>query len=88
MQISLTISSKYQGINSHHLEKIIILSEGGIVFVSEGFIVKQMKNFETENAKAICLKVIIAKKKWCILVAYQPQDTNNNNFLINLYHSE
>ena len=47
-----------------------------------------MKNFETENAKAICLKVIIAKKKWYILVAYQPPDTNNNNFLINLYYSE
>ena len=47
MQVSLTISSKYQGINSHHLEEIVILREGGIVFVQKGFIVKQMKKFET-----------------------------------------
>ena len=40
-------------------------SKGGgkIVFVCEEFNVKQMKNFETENAETICLELIIAKKK-------------------------
>ena len=43
-----------------------------IVFVREGFIVKQMKNIETENAETICLELVIAKKKWRILFAYRP----------------
>ena len=51
---------------------------GEIVFVREGFIVKQIKNFETENAETICLELIIAKKKWCILFAYRPPDANKN----------
>ena len=40
-------------------------SKGGgeIVFICEGFIVKQMKNFETEYAETICLELVIAKKK-------------------------
>ena len=48
-----------------------------IVFVREGFIVKQMKNIETENAETICLELVIAKKKWCILFAYRAPDINN-----------
>ena len=35
---------------------------GKTVFVREGFIVKQMKNFETENAKTICLELVIHHK--------------------------
>ena len=35
-----------------------------------------MKNFDTENSGTICLKLVIAKKKWCILFAYRPPDTN------------
>ena len=27
-----------------------------------------MKNFKTENDETICLELIIAKKKWCILL--------------------
>ena len=73
---------KYQGINSHQLEEIVILREGGIVFVRKGFLVKQMKNFETENPEAICLELVIAKKKWCILFAYWPLDTNKTMFLM------
>ena len=76
MQVSLTISSKYQVINSHGLENIVILREGGIVFVREGFIVKQMRNVETENAETICLELVIALKKWWVLFAYRPPDTN------------
>ena len=40
-------------------------SKGGgkIDFVHEGFIVKQMKNFETENAETMYLELVIAKKK-------------------------
>ena len=51
-----------------------------MVFVCEGFIVKQMKNFETENAETVCLELIVAKKKWCILFAYWPPDTNKTVF--------
>ena len=82
MQVSLTISSKHQGINSHQLEEIVILRDGGqeIVFVREGFIVKQMKNFGTENAETICLEPVIAKKKWWTLFVYRPPGTNKTVF--------
>ena len=36
-----------------------------------------MKNFETENSETICLELVIAKKKWCILFAYRAPDINN-----------
>ena len=37
--------------------------EGGkMVFVREGFIAKQIKNFETKNSETICLELTIAKK--------------------------
>ena len=44
------------------------------------FIAKQMKNFETGNAETICLELIIAEKKWCILFAYRPPDANMKSF--------
>ena len=56
-----------------------------IVFVREGFIVKQMKNIETENAEAICLELVIAKKKRCILFAYRPPDTYKAMFFNEIY---
>ena len=49
-----------------------------MVFAREGFIVKQIKNFETENAEAIWLELIIAKKNWWNLFTYRPSDTNKN----------
>ena len=57
-------------------------SKGGekIVFVREGLIAKQMKNFETKNAETICLELTIVEKKWCILFAYRPQNTDNEEF--------
>ena len=51
-----------------------------MVFVREGFIVKQMKNFETKNAGTICLELNILKKKWCILFAYRPTNTDKEEF--------
>ena len=62
-------------------------SKGGgkIVFVCEEFNVKQMKNFETENAETICLELIIAKKKWCILFAYRPPDANKTMLFNEIY---
>ena len=36
---------------------------GKMVFIREGFYVKQMKKFETTNAETISLELIIAKKK-------------------------
>ena len=44
-------------------------------FVREGFIAKQMKNFETKNAETIFLELTIVKKEWCILFAYRPPST-------------
>ena len=70
IQVPLTISSKYKGINSHQLEEFIVLREGEIVFVCKGFIVKHMKNVETKNAETICVELVIDKKKWCIVFAY------------------
>ena len=57
-------------------------SKGGekIVFVREGLIAKQMKNFETKNAETICLELTIVEKKWCILFAYRTQNTDNEEF--------
>ena len=49
-------------------------------FIRKGFIIKQMKNFETENAKTICLELVIHHKEWCILFAYQPPDANKTVF--------
>ena len=51
-----------------------------MVFVREGFIAKQMKNFETKNAGTICLELTIVKKKWCILFAYRPPNTDKEEF--------
>ena len=39
-----------------------------------------MKNFETKNAETICLELTIVEKKWCILFAYRPQNTDNEEF--------
>ena len=47
-----------------------------MVFVREGFIAKQMKKFETKNAETICLELTIVNKKWCILFAYRPPNTD------------
>ena len=40
-------------------------SKGGgeMVFIREGFVVKQMRKFEATNAETICLEFIIGKKK-------------------------
>ena len=51
-----------------------------MVFAREGFIAKQMKNFETKNAKTIWLELTIVKKKWCILFAYRPPNTDKEEF--------
>ena len=53
-------------------------SKGGgkMVFV-RGFIVKETKNFETKNTETICLELTIVKRKWCILFAYRPTNTDN-----------
>ena len=50
-----------------------------MVFV-RGFIAKQMKNFEKENVETTCLELTIVKKKWCILFAYRPQNTDKEEF--------
>ena len=83
MQVSLTKISWYQFPPIRRDRN----SKGGekLVFVSRGFIVKQMKNFETENAETICLELVIAKKKWCILFAYRPPDTNKSMFFNEIY---
>ena len=39
-----------------------------------------MKNFETKNAKTICLELTIVKKKWCILFVYRPPNTDKEEF--------
>ena len=82
MPISLTISSKYQVIKfpSRRTDRNS-KGMGKVVFVREGFIVKQMKNFETENAETICPELIIVKRKYsCILFDYRPLDTNKTMF--------
>ena len=58
---------------------------GNIVFVREGFIVKQMKNLETENTETTCLEPIIVKKKWYVLFAYRPPSTNTTMFFNEVY---
>ena len=44
------------------------------------FIAKQMKNFETKNAETIYLELTTVKKKWCILFAYRPPNTDKEEF--------
>ena len=60
---------------------------GKMVFIREGFIVKQMKKFETTNAETICLELIIEKKKCCILFAYRPPSTNKDKFFEEIFTS-
>ena len=55
-----------------------------MVFIKEGFIAKQMKNFETINAETICLELTINKRKWCILFAYPPPNTNKDDFFFEI----
>ena len=58
-----------------------------MVFIRECFIVKHMKKFETTNAETICLELIIAKKKWCILFAYRPPSINKDKFFEEIFTS-
>ena len=51
--------------------QVKILREG-----KNSFIVKEIKNFETENTETIYLWLIIAKKKWCVLLACRPPSIN------------
>ena len=44
-----------------------------------------MENFETDNAETICLKPVIAKKKWWTLFLYQLPDTNKTMFFNEIY---
>ena len=53
---------------------------GGKMVLVRGFIAKQVKNFETKNAGTICLELTIVKKKWCILFAYRPPNTDKEEF--------
>ena len=53
---------------------------GKMVFVREGFIAKQMKNFETKNTETICLELNIVNKKWCFFFAYRPPNTDKKEF--------
>ena len=61
MLISLTATSKCQGMNSHQEEDIEILREEGSSFYSRGFYFKT-NIFENENVGTISLKLSIAKK--------------------------
>ena len=61
--------------------------EGEIVFIREGYFVKQMKKCETTNAETICLELIIVKKKWCILFAYRLPSTNKDKFFEEIFTS-
>ena len=51
-----------------------------MVFIREGFIAKQIKDFETINSETICVELTINKRKWCILFAYRPPNTNKHDF--------
>ena len=33
-----------------------------------------------KNAETICLELTIVKKKWCILLAYRPPNTDKEEF--------
>ena len=57
-------------------------SKGGgkIVYVREGLISKRLKQFESEFIETICIEIKISKKKWCILFAYRPPNTDKQSF--------
>ena len=74
-------------VGDSHIKRIRRKGGGKIVFILKGFIVKQMKKFETKKAETICLELIIAKKKWCILFAYRPPSTNKEKFLEEIFTS-
>ena len=39
-----------------------------------------MKSFEMKNTETICHELTIVKKKWCILFAYRPPNTGEEEF--------
>ena len=72
---------KIEGYQFPHLRRDRNSKGGGkMVFIKEGFIAKQMKNFETINAVTIYLELTINKRKWCIFFAYRPPNTNKDDF--------
>ena len=53
---------------------------GKIVYVRKGLISKKLKQFESEFIETICIEIKISKKKWCILFAYRPPNTDKQSF--------
>ena len=59
-------------------------SKGGgkIVFVQEGFLTKQMKDFDTKNAETICLELTIVEKSGGFFLLTVPQTPIKKKFLM------
>ena len=59
-------------------------SKGGgkRVFVQEGFLTKQMKDFDTKNAETICLELTIVEKSVAFFLLTVPQTLIKKNFLM------
>ena len=52
---------------------------GKMVFIKQGIINKRLSNLETIKSETICIEIVIAKIKWCILFIYRPPDRTNKN---------
>ena len=50
---------------------------GKMVFVKQGIINKRLHHLETIITETICIEIIIAKTKWCVLFVYRPPDPHN-----------
>ena len=50
---------------------------GKMLFIRQGLITRRLPKFETKVSETICVELTISKKKWCILFAYRPPQSNN-----------
>ena len=51
-----------------------------MIFIKQGVPVKQIKKFELETAKSICLKITISGRNWIMFSIYRPQSFNLQRF--------
>ena len=54
---------------------------GKIVCIYNGIIVKGLTVYETQNMESICVEITINKRKWGILFACIPPNSNNLKLL-------
>ena len=43
-----------------------------MVFIGKELLAERIEDFETKSTETICIELLIAKRKWCIMFTYRP----------------